>query len=106
MHHNRALPFASDLSPQTRVLQGTSAVGISFTHFNRRENRRPLAIFGCKEVSHLGALNIARCCGGAVKIAAATAENRDFGALRSVLPQAKALLVIIHQALVMARRVP
>ena len=51
-------------------------MGISFVHFNRRENRRLLAIFDRKEIAHLGALKIARFCGGAAKIAAATAENR------------------------------
>ena len=51
-------------------------MGIKFVPFNRRENRRSLAIFFAEEIAHLGALNIARFCGGAVKIAAATAENR------------------------------
>ena len=35
-----------------------------------------LASFDRKEKAHLGAINIARFCGGAAKIAAATAENR------------------------------
>ena len=51
-------------------------MGISFSPFNRRENRRSLASFDRKEIAHLGASKIARFCGGAVKIAAATAENR------------------------------
>ena len=51
-------------------------MGIKFFPFNRRENRRSLAIFFAEEIAHLGALKIARFCGGAVKIAAATAENR------------------------------
>ena len=51
-------------------------MGIKFVPFNRRENRRSLAIFFAEEIAHLGALEIARFCGGAVKIAAATAENR------------------------------
>ena len=51
-------------------------MGIKFLLFNRRENRRSLAIFFAEEIGHLGALKIARFCGGAVKIAAATAENR------------------------------
>ena len=51
-------------------------MGIKFVPFNRRENRRSLAIFFAEEIAHLGALKIARFCGGAVKIAAATAENR------------------------------
>ena len=70
--HRRSLAiFAADLS-----IAGNSAVGIKFVPFNRRENRRSLAIFFAKEIAHLGALKIARFCGGAVKIAAATAENR------------------------------
>ena len=51
-------------------------MGIKLVPFNRRENRRSLAIFFAEEIAHLGALKIARFCGGAVKIAAATAENR------------------------------
>ena len=51
-------------------------MGIKFVPFNRRENRRSLAIFFAEEIAHVGALKIARFCGGAVKIAAATAENR------------------------------
>ena len=51
-------------------------MGIKFVPFNRRENRRSLAIFFAEEIGHVGALKIARFCGGAVKIAAATAENR------------------------------
>ena len=57
-------------------IAGNSAVGIKLLLFNRRENRRSLAIFFAEEIAHLGALKIARFCGGAVKIAAATAENR------------------------------
>ena len=51
-------------------------MGIKFGPLNRRENRRSLAIFFAEEIAHLGALKIARFCGGAVKIAAATAEDR------------------------------
>ena len=51
-------------------------MGIKFVPFNRRESRRSPAIFFAEEIAHLGALKIARFCGGAVKIAAATAENR------------------------------
>ena len=70
--HRRSLAiFAADSG-----IAGNSAMGIKFVPFNRRENRRSLAIFFAKEIAHLGALKIARFCGGAVKIAAATAENR------------------------------
>ena len=51
-------------------------MGIKFVPFNRRENRGSQAIFFAEEIAHLGALKIARFYGGAVKIAAATAENR------------------------------
>ena len=70
--HRRSLAiFAADSG-----IAGNSAVGIKFVPFNRRENRRSLAIFFAEEIAHVGALKIARFCGGAVKIAAATAENR------------------------------
>ena len=35
-------------------------MGINFLLFNRRENRRALAIFDRKEIAHLPAVNIAR----------------------------------------------
>ena len=38
-----------DFSPQARVSQGLSAVGISFVPCNRRDTRRSLAIFDHKE---------------------------------------------------------
>ena len=75
MHQNRASPFASDFAADSGIA-GNSAVGIKSVPFNRRENRRSLAIFFAEEIAHVGALKIARFCGGAVKIAAATAENR------------------------------
>ena len=37
-------------------IAGNSAVGIKFVPFNRRENRRSLAIFFAEEIAHLGAL--------------------------------------------------
>ena len=60
---------------------------IRFARFHRRENRRALAIFDRKEIAHLGAHKITRLCGGAVNIAATTAEreSRDFGALSVTL---------------------
>ena len=70
--HCRSLAiFAADSG-----IAGNSAVGIKFVPFTRRENRRSLASFFAEEIAHVGALKIARFCGGAVKIAAATAENR------------------------------
>ena len=49
---------------------------IYFVRYNRRDNRRSLAIFDRKEIAHLEALKIARSYGGAARIAAAIAENR------------------------------
>ena len=37
VHQDRASPFASHFSLQTRVSKGTSAVRISFASFSRRE---------------------------------------------------------------------
>ena len=69
--HRRSLAiFAADSG-----IAGNSTVGIKFVPFNRRENRRSQAIFFAEEIAHVGALKIARFCGGAVKIAAAAAEN-------------------------------
>ena len=51
-------------------------MGIEFVPLNRRENCCSLAIIFAEQIAHVGALKIARFCGGAVKIAAATAENR------------------------------
>ena len=42
-------------------------MGIKFVPFNRRENRRSLAIFFAEEIAHVGALKIARFCGGRSK---------------------------------------
>ena len=70
-HRRSPAIFAADSG-----IARNSAVGIKLVPFNRRENRRSLAIFFAKEIAHLGALKIARFSGGAVKIAAATAENR------------------------------
>ena len=48
--HRRSLAiFAADSG-----IAGNSAVGIKFVHFNRRENRRSLAIFFAEEIAHLG----------------------------------------------------
>ena len=56
-------------------------MGISFARFNRRENCRSPALFDGKDIAHLGVFksHILR---GAINIAAATAKNRNFGALR------------------------
>ena len=53
-------------------IEGNSAVRVIFTHFHRRKNRGSLAIFS----AHLGASKSRAIFPGAVKIAAATAENR------------------------------
>ena len=54
-----------------------SAARIIFTRFHRRKNRGSLAIFFAEGIAHLRASKkVARWIPGAVKIAAATAENR------------------------------
>ena len=57
-------------------IAGNSAARISFTRFHRRKNRGSLAIFFAEEIAHLGASKSRAISPGAVKIAAATAENR------------------------------
>ena len=60
--HRRSLAiFAADSG-----IAVNSAVGMKFVPFNRRENRRSLAISFAEEIAHLGSLKIARFCGGAV----------------------------------------
>ena len=49
-------------------------MGINYARLNRRENRRSLAIFDRKDIARLAAKKW-RFCRGAVKIAAAAAEN-------------------------------
>ena len=53
-----------------------SAARIIFTRFHRRKNRGSLAIFFAEEIAHLGASKSRVIFPRAVKIAAATAENR------------------------------
>ena len=57
-------------------IAGNSAARIIFTSFHRRENRGSLAIFFAEEIAHVGASKSRAIFPGAVKIAAATAENR------------------------------
>ena len=57
-------------------IAGNSAVRTIFSHFLRRRNRGSLAIFFAEEIVHLGASKNRAIFGGAVKIAAAAAENR------------------------------
>ena len=57
-------------------IAGNSAARTIFTHFLRRRNRGSLAIFFAEEIAHLGASRNRAIFLGAVKIAAATAENR------------------------------
>ena len=54
VHRNHASPFTSDAPAQTRVSQRISAVGVSFVRFDRRENRRSIAILERKDIAHLG----------------------------------------------------
>ena len=57
-------------------IAGNSAARIGFTRFHRRKNRGSLAIFFAEDIAHLGASKSRAISLGAVKIAAATAENR------------------------------
>ena len=57
-------------------IAGNSATRTVFTHFLRRRNRGSIAIFFAEEIAHFGASKNRAILGGAVKIAAATAENR------------------------------
>ena len=70
--HRRSLAiFTAD-----EGIAGNSAARTIFTHFIRRRNRGSLAIFFAEEIAHLGASKTRAIFWGAVKIAAATAENR------------------------------
>ena len=70
--HRRSLAiFAAD-----EGIAGNSAARAIFTHFIRRRNRGLLATFFAEEIAHLGASKNRAIFWGAVKIAAAAAENR------------------------------
>ena len=70
--HRRSLAiFTAD-----EGIAGNSAARTIFTHFIRRRNRTSLAIFFAEEIAHLGASKNRAIFWGAVKIAAAAAENR------------------------------
>ena len=75
MHQNRASPFASDFYRRRGYRREFRSEG-HFSHFLRRRNRGSLAIFFAGEIAHLGASKNRAIFGGAVKIAAAAAENR------------------------------
>ena len=70
--HRRALAiFTAD-----EGIARNSAARTTFTHFLRRRNRGSLVIFFAEEIAHLGASKNRAILWGAVKIAAAAAENR------------------------------
>ena len=70
--HRRSLAiFAAD-----EGIAGNSAARAIFTHFIRRRSRGSLAIFFAEEIVQLGASKNRAIFWGAVKIAAAAAENR------------------------------
>ena len=70
--HRRSLAiFTAD-----EGIAGNPAARIIFTRFHRRKNRGSLAIFFAEEIAHLGGSKSRAILSGAVKIAAATAENR------------------------------
>ena len=75
--HRRSLAiFAADSG-----IAGNSAVGIKFVPFNRRENRRSLAIFFAKEIASWGLKNRAILRGSGENRRRNRRESRDFGAL-------------------------
>ena len=76
MHQNRPSPFASDIFTADEGVAGNSAARTIFTHFLRRRNRGSLAILFATEIAHLGASKNRAIFWGAVKKAAAAAENR------------------------------
>ena len=76
-HQNRASPFASDFDRR----RGCRKEFRSEDHFaypfsSQKKNRGLLAIFFAEEIAHLRASKSRAIFPGAVKIAAATAENR------------------------------
>ena len=75
MHQNRASLFASDFY-RRRVYRREFQARIIFTSLHRRKNRGSLAICFAEEIAHLGASKSRAIFPRAVKIAAATAENR------------------------------
>ena len=70
-HRHSLATFTAD-----EGIAGSSAARIIFTRFHRRKNRGSLAIFFAEEIAHLGASKSRTNFLGAVKIAAAAAENR------------------------------
>ena len=75
VHQNRAAPFASDFSTQTQVWQGISQWE-SILSVLIAENSPSASDFESQGNRASWALKIAQFFGGAVKITAATAENR------------------------------
>ena len=75
MHQNRPSLFASDFYRRQGYRRELCSED-HFTRFHRKTNRGSLAIFFAEEIAHLGASKSRAIFPGAVKIAAATAENR------------------------------
>ena len=77
VHQNRASPFASGFYRRRGYRRlGEFRSKDHFSRFHRRRNRGSLANLLAEEIAHLGASKVARFFPGAVKIAAAAAENR------------------------------
>ena len=74
VHQNRASPFASDFY-RRRGYRREFRNEDHFYPFSSQKNRGSLAIFFAEEIAHLAPQKVA-IFPGAVKIAAATAENR------------------------------
>ena len=75
VHQNRASPFASDFC-RRRGYRRAFRSEDHFCPFSSQKNRGSLATFFAEEIAHLGASKSRAIFPGAVKIAAATAENR------------------------------
>ena len=73
MHQNRASPC--DFDRRRGYRRELRSEG-HFYHFLRRKSRGSLAILFAEETAHLGASRDREIFGGAVKIAAAAAEDR------------------------------
>ena len=78
VHQNRASPFASDFHRRRGYRREFRSEDHFYgnTRFHRSKNRGSLATFFAQEIAHLGASKSRAIFPGAVKIAAATAENR------------------------------
>ena len=76
MHQNRASPFASDFDRRRGYRKEFRSEDHFYPFSSQKKKTDSLAIFFAEEIAHLGASKSRAIFPGAVKIAAATAENR------------------------------